>query len=39
MIATDLKYTSGEIMTAIHEDIHEVEGMLKALIKSLENKP
>jgi four helix bundle protein len=39
MIATDLKYTSGQIMTAIHEDIHEVERMLKALIKSLENKP
>jgi len=39
LIATDLKYTSGKIMTAIQEDIHEVERMLKAFIKSLENKP
>jgi four helix bundle protein len=39
MIATDLKYTSWEIMTPIQEDIREVERMLKALIKSLENKP
>jgi four helix bundle protein len=39
MIATDLKYTSGGIMTAIQEDIREIERMLKALIKSLENKP
>jgi len=39
MLSGDLGYISGEIMTKLQEDIREVERMLKALIKSLENKP
>jgi four helix bundle protein len=39
MIAEDLGYISRNIMANIQEDIREVERMLKALIKSLENKP
>jgi four helix bundle protein len=38
MIAGDLEYISREITVKIQEDILEVERMLKALIKSLENK-
>jgi hypothetical protein len=39
MLSGDLGYISGEIMTKLQEDLREVERMLKALIKSLENKP
>lgn len=39
MLSGDLGYISGEIMTKLQEDFREVERMLKALIKSLENKP
>jgi four helix bundle protein len=38
MLAGDLEYISGEIMTRLQEDIREVERMLKALIRSLESK-
>jgi four helix bundle protein len=38
MLAGDLEYISGEIMTKLQEDIREVERMLKALIRSLESK-
>jgi hypothetical protein len=30
---------SSEVLKNIRDEIYEVEGMLKALIKSLENKP
>ena len=38
MIAGDLEYIGGEIMTRLQEGIREVERMLKALIRSLESK-
>lgn len=38
MIAEDLGYISRTIMVNIQEDIREVERMLKALIKSLEDR-
>ena len=38
MLAGDLGYIDSDILEGIKDDIHEVERMLKALIKSLENK-
>ncbi len=38
MLSADLGYISGDTMTGLQQDISEVERMLKALIKSLENK-
>jgi four helix bundle protein len=37
MIAEDLGYLNRNIVASIQEDIGEVERMLKALIKSLED--
>ena len=39
MIAEDLGYINQNVMADIQEDIREVERMLKALIKSLEDRP
>ena len=38
MLGGDLGYIDSDILEGIKDDIHEVERMLKALIKSLENK-
>lgn len=38
LISGDLSYIKAEEMTKLQNDIEEVERMLKALIKSLENK-
>ena len=38
MLSGDLGYIDSDILEGIKDDIHEVERMLKALIKSLENK-
>lgn len=38
LLAVDLGYVKANEVEKIHEDIREVERMLKALIKSLENK-
>ena len=38
MLAGDLGYIDSDILEGIKNDIYEVERMLKALIKSLENK-
>jgi hypothetical protein len=38
MLSGDLGYINGDIMTKLHENISEVERMLKALIRSLESK-
>jgi hypothetical protein len=38
MLSGDLDYVDSDTMKAIMDDINEVERMLKALIKSLENK-
>ncbi|MBI4619858.1 MAG: four helix bundle protein [Desulfobacterales bacterium] len=38
MLGGDLDYIDSDILEGIKDDIHEVERMLKALIKSLENK-
>ena len=38
LLSYDLGYIKNEYMKKIQEDIGEVERMLKALIKSLENK-
>ena len=39
LLTGDLGYIKSEQLKNIQEDIEEVERMLKALIKSLENKP
>jgi four helix bundle protein len=39
MLSGDLGYINAEIIARLQEDLREVERMLKALIKSLENKP
>ena len=38
LLSGDLKYVNQEILKALKDDTEEVERMLKALIKSLENK-
>ena len=38
-LAGDLKLVEGDELAAIKTDIEPIERMLKALIKSLENKP
>ncbi len=38
LLSGDLGYVKGEDVRKLQEDIAEVERMLKALIKSLENK-
>jgi hypothetical protein len=38
MLSGDLGCINGDIMTKLHENISEVERMLKALIRSLESK-
>jgi|LQYC01.1.fsa_nt_gi hypothetical protein len=38
MLSGNLGYIDSDILESIKDDIHEVERMLKALIKSLENK-
>jgi four helix bundle protein len=39
MLSGDLGYIGEQSLESLREDIREVERMLKALIKSLENKP
>ena len=39
MISGDLDYMKKEKLQEFREDLGDVERMLKALIKSLENKP
>jgi len=39
MLSGDLGYISAQSLEPFLENLHEVERMLKALIKSLENKP
>jgi four helix bundle protein len=39
MLSGDLGYVSEQTLRPLLENLHEVERMLKALIKSLENKP
>ncbi len=38
LLSGDLNYVNKENLKALKDDIEEVERMLKALIKSLENK-
>jgi four helix bundle protein len=38
LLSGDLGYLDGESLTGLQRDIGEVERMMKALIKSLENK-
>jgi len=38
MLAGDLDYVDNDIVKVIMDEVNEVERMLKALIKSLENK-
>ena len=38
MLSGDLDYVDNDIVKVIMDEINEVERMLKALIKSLENK-
>ena len=38
MLSGDLDYIDSDIVKVIMDEINEVERMLKALIKSLENK-
>ncbi len=39
LLAGDLDFIEKGVLDKLKEDIAEIEGMLKALIKSLENKP
>jgi len=39
LLSGDLGYIEDAILKGIKDEIHEVERVLKALIKSLENKP
>ena len=39
MLSEDFGYIVSDVVGDIKDEIHEVERMLKALIKSLENKP
>ena len=38
MLSGDLDYVDNDIVKVIMDEVNEVERMLKALIKSLENK-
>jgi hypothetical protein len=39
MLSGDLGYLNGDQLSKLQKEIGEVERMLQALIKSLENKP